>query len=610
MNEFNVRLLDETMHVPDTAGMNVYDDLADWKYFYSRSDRLWYGLSNKADNGFNLVAEAKTELVGAMKFLSDKERSAVQNRDDLTSPYGTVYPANGTVSRKVFVLDLYGNIHAELEDDELPLLTLLDENGAGRARAGAYEDGRTYPAYMDALDEAETLKSYEFMWYVTLRDNLEINGTELPYSFFIIADNVGTSRDQITGVLHSQRIKERNVYGRVLNVHESTLKENNLVWSNDLRTYVSLFDPNVRLVRTAEGRHVQLPSIQSEGHVICSRTHMYTKEPVTMHDGSIISSKFYRDGCFTCTACGGVFLLSERVKDRGVCESCYKPTFEELIRRYDHNVFGELGYRDAQGEFHPSNNGIPAKQRYVGVELEMYAKDREACVPYVWEINKKKLALAMHDGTLDRHENGLEITSSPVHIAQAHKHFEELMNLLPEDEFFTDASCGVHMHISRSSVTEAQIGRLMTFLYNPNNRKFLEDIAGRAAGSRWCKFNTHKNESSYLEKQYRTQQTGGKECRVPTHRHRMNGEKYFALNIPRDKPTIEFRLFQGTVSKTTLFVYLEFVQAVLAFTAPGSGNKVMNYYNLLGQVNRTLYPNLVSFLQERGYTKKVKYVSK
>lgn len=106
-------------------------------------------------------------------------------------------------------------------------------------------------------------------------------------------------------------------------------------------------------------------------------------------------------------------------------------------------------------------------------------------------------------------------------------------------------SCGFHIHVNKSNLSKEHIDKLLNFFYNPlhNNTYVLKNISKRVKGGGLKKY-------AELE---------------PEHYTEVNIQKHLALNISGDK-TIEFRLFQGTLDKKSIWKYLDFVEALLLYT--------------------------------------------
>lgn len=107
--------------------------------------------------------------------------------------------------------------------------------------------------------------------------------------------------------------------------------------------------------------------------------------------------------------------------------------------------------------------------------------------------------------------------------------------------------CGLHIHVGRQYVTQAQIYRIQAFLNDVRNEALVKRIARRYSNS-YCRM---KPELSKLSPE-------GKHTR----------ERYEALNVTNSN-TIEFRIFRGSLRYESVMAALEFVNALMNFCMPG-----------------------------------------
>jgi hypothetical protein len=108
-------------------------------------------------------------------------------------------------------------------------------------------------------------------------------------------------------------------------------------------------------------------------------------------------------------------------------------------------------------------------------------------------------------------------------------------------------SCGLHIHVGRQYVTQAQIYRMQSFLNDVRNEGLIKKISRRYSNS-YCRI---KHEMSKLS---------------PQNKH--SGDRYEALNVSGHE-TIEFRIFRGSLRYESVMAALEFVDALLTFCQPG-----------------------------------------
>lgn len=148
---------------------------------------------------------------------------------------------------------------------------------------------------------------------------------------------------------------------------------------------------------------------------------------------------------------------------------------------------------------------------------------------------------------------GFEAVSCPACITT---HRKRWMDLEKMSEFsmlraWDTETCGLHVHVSRDSLTLLQIGRMLAFVNHPSNRHFIQKIAGRG-DSKYCK-NHNKKLSDSLHPEYGDH----------------DEKRRVAINV-QNPHTIEFRIFRGTVRACHIIRNIEFVDAMCDYCYPAS----------------------------------------
>lgn len=108
-------------------------------------------------------------------------------------------------------------------------------------------------------------------------------------------------------------------------------------------------------------------------------------------------------------------------------------------------------------------------------------------------------------------------------------------------------SCGLHIHVGRQYLTQAQIYRAQSFLNDIRNEGIIKKIS-RRYGNSYARLNHAMAKLSPIGKN--------------------TGERYEALNVT-NRDTIEFRIFRGSLRYESVMAALEFVDALLTFCMPG-----------------------------------------
>lgn len=261
---------------------------------------------------------------------------------------------------------------------------------------------------------------------------------------------------------------------------------------------------------------------------------------------------------------------------------CGRCRVRGLIRSYDTNVLDFFSPQPSKKDKTKKARGKKVRNvRYYGIELEVEPTiDRlEAATNVVEAIGT--FCILKRDGSLS--EEGFEIVSTPMTFDY---HRSGVW-----DNFFinggnsglrTPNTCGMHIHISRNTLTRLQIGKMVSFIHNPSNRRFIKGIAERSA-------------NRYMD------YTVEKKITEPLFVEGSHDERYTALNlIPR--ATVELRIFQATVKPETFFKNLEFTDALVNFCDTGlsiAESSDCQLFKVFVFRERKRYPNLWAFMLEK-----------
>jgi len=210
------------------------------------------------------------------------------------------------------------------------------------------------------------------------------------------------------------------------------------------------------------------------------------------------------------------------------------------------------------------NYGIPDEgARNFGVELELVCKKIQQEIEKSNNFSEKfqeeidELAeetypafssdcIFKKDGSLDA--ASWEIVTKPLSLS-GQKEFwtPQIFKYLISKGLisYNTKCCGMHVHVSRKSLSLLQIAKLVKFIYNKENYKFIKKIAQREEKG-YAEFSSNKSFSYVKDK---------------------NASKYSAINLCNEN-TIEFRLFKGTLNHNAFHKNLEFCDALIDFCAP------------------------------------------
>jgi hypothetical protein len=253
----------------------------------------------------------------------------------------------------------------------------------------------------------------------------------------------------------------------------------------------------------------------------------------------------------------------------------------------------------------PSSYDMRSPRVLLGLELEIevsddYDKDTRAKVlldgmsDYRDEDGiRHTYCLMEEDGSLD---NGFEMvtayTGLDVHKAQLQYFKNKTAGLTSHNT----STCGLHVHVCKSSMTTLHAAKMVLFINDPANIDLVKCIARRTDAS-YSKIKNKKDDKHWLKDSVHSSKDKDEQIR------RMNSDRYEALNFKNEK-TIEFRLFKGTLKYETMIACLEFSFACWHFTASASASelstgKFLEFICMPEHRKDTRF--LRAYLKEKGY---------
>ena len=340
-----------------------------------------------------------------------------------------------------------------------------------------------------------------------------------------------------------------------------------------------------------------------------------------------VLNNHFQEQFFCCEDCNNFFNADEMAStydgDYHVCEDCLSENYT-----YSHSrdtYISNSDYEDEQdeesepeyehiGEYHsskhrlghiPSSYDLRSPRVLLGLELEIevndsYDKDSraglilESISDYMDEDGlNHTYCLMEQDGSLD---DGFEMVTAYTGL-DVHKHqlqyFKQRTKGLKSHDTST---CGLHVHVCKSSMTTLHGAKLVLFINDPANLALVKDIARRDA-SGYSKLQNKKEDKHWLKDSVHSSKDKADQLR------RLNSDRYEALNFRNDK-TVEFRLFKGTLKYETMVSCLEFAFACWHFTAQASTSELTSSKFLefiCSPNNRKDTRFLRAYLKEKGY---------
>ena len=308
--------------------------------------------------------------------------------------------------------------------------------------------------------------------------------------------------------------------------------------------------------------------------------------------------------CHDCNSLDYQDELRTAYEEYGVCQSCidddytfseYRDTYvryedadddesydedyrDEYVNAYDYDVMEDLSLTSTE------QDSLRPDTAYYGVELEV-EKRSNATSDTAFKIHTSfkyddigQFALLKSDGSLS---NGFEIVTAPGTLNAHKKYWDKFFKSdgIKEVKSWNTDTTGMHIHISRTALTQLQIGKILVFINDNKNEEFVNHIAGRNS-DQWAK-KSHKKIIDCVE----------------------SSEKYSAVNTSH-RHTIELRIFKGNLAKHGFFRVLEFVDALVHFAKRTSLTKLSytDFINYMERPNvRSQYPNFYGWLSRKSY---------
>ncbi len=238
-----------------------------------------------------------------------------------------------------------------------------------------------------------------------------------------------------------------------------------------------------------------------------------------------------------------------------------------------------------------NNVGVP----FLGIELEVNTTRGESAEQVLSEevlnlmvkTDMIELLYMKRDGSIG---NGVELVSHPTTLSYIKKtKLEEFLSGIKEIGFQDDDACGLHVHVSRDSLSKKGWWSLMTFM-NKLSNKFLKISRRDKTRLNYCQFNNMTGSITDALINGKT---------IFTKDVDKNKERYSAMNFLNDK-TVEFRMFRSTTDYNELIGTLQFVEALVMFC------REYSFIHIQDQRSSELWNEFTSFAKKNGYSRLIK----
>lgn len=305
---------------------------------------------------------------------------------------------------------------------------------------------------------------------------------------------------------------------------------------------------------------------------ICSRGTL-DDDLVSDPNGDSICERCYDNHCTSCCNCGDVQWMDDcNLDEDGYCPDC--SDYSEAPSRSLVSSYSDKSANRLRSE-------TKDKLRF-GIELEVegYESTTQAA-EYIRRFLPDTYCTLKRDGSLG--DSGVEIVTRPDSMAVHKRMFGTLFKDSPGRALssWNTGRCGMHVHISRAALSQLQIGKMMCFLNEPAAVNFISKVAGRKPCN-WCK--VHKKKIGDFKR---------------------DQDRYTALNTTGSH-TVEVRIFKGTLAEAGFMKNLEFVQALVEFTAPANRSiaQATSHRAFCEWLPKKAYPHLHAFLVSKGFIRR------
>ena len=311
-----------------------------------------------------------------------------------------------------------------------------------------------------------------------------------------------------------------------------------------------------------------------------------------------------------CDSCGNMNLKQNLTE--GFCSYCIQNAHKTVLRSYQTKAEQIYAPRISIDKSKFVNKEFSAEKygnlsmELLGVELEYETHKNYGLSIIKYSKLTKGMAVVKRDSSLVQ---GFEVVSLPADKQSHYEMWKPFFDEMSQDANVfcadfnpqTEKGCGCHIHISKDMFMQGgqnnqaglAVAKLVTFIHTPNNRNFIEIIAGRKSNM-FCNFHTEKGVQF---KNGRPIKTVGIKDAFYTLNHRT------AVNLHTSNgKTIEFRFFRSTKDIEELYKNIDFVCALCNYCKPSvaSVSQMSDwvFFHEFVLKNRQDYPYLYKFFTE------------
>lgn len=328
---------------------------------------------------------------------------------------------------------------------------------------------------------------------------------------------------------------------------------------------------------------------------------------ICINDCTELLYNLFNEEFYFCDDCDTLDLRDDTYwierEDRRVCSDC-EGNYDQDEEDQDYQFIGGRHSSKRLLGHIPSSYDNRKPRVLLGLELELevnnnYDLDSKAesildriGTYYNSEGNSFRYALIEEDCSIDR---GFEIVTAYTGIDVHKKQLKLFKDQVSGCKSHNTDTCGLHIHICKSTMTMLHASKLILFINDPENDPLVYALARRRDNG-YCKKKDIENKD-WITRALEYQDRSNQLCSL-------NWDRYEALNFQNEK-TIEFRLFRGSLKFLTIMACLEFTYASWHFTQSASANelKTEHFLNWICKPeNRSDTKHLRIYLKNKGFT--------
>lgn len=307
-----------------------------------------------------------------------------------------------------------------------------------------------------------------------------------------------------------------------------------------------------------------------------------------------LSCQYLRELFERCEACGSTI-----ASDLSLCPHCRRSVVRTWMES-SHTALAPSRCLTADGE------GRATTLLYLGVELEVEfpTLTHDTVGELMRAIQDRNYMIFKPDGSLLQ-GHGVEIVTAPISFRRWQADHSQWKDWLARMRnlglrSYDSGRCGMHVHLSRAGLSPKAICIIQAVVFN---NPVLFSMIGQRAGNRYSNFQPAAA-SSQAARISRAAQGFGLAARRSILGHRLApaaGDRYSAVGVPANHPTVELRFFRGTLNHVSFFKNIECAHALAEYANQASLRETSGKLFLQFVYNNPLrYRHLIAFLQRQN----------